>query len=92
MQELHNRTIRKGPIVTITINRTPLTVSDRCDRCGAQAFVRVYLDSDSTLQFCAHHFREHETKLRAIAIEIQDESDAISNKNDDIEASSFEQY
>ena len=73
--------------MTITINRTPLTVSDRCDRCGAQAFVRVYLDQSSTLQFCAHHFREHEVKLRGIAIDIQDESAAINDRTDDIDTS-----
>jgi len=57
-----------------TITRTPLTVSDRCDRCGAQAFVRVYLGEGNALQFCAHHYREHEVKLRDIALDIQDES------------------
>lgn len=71
--------------MTVTINRTPLAVSDRCDRCGAQAFVRVYLDQASTLQFCAHHFREHEDKLRAIAIDIQDESAGINERRDDID-------
>lgn len=76
--------------MTITINRTPLTVSDRCDRCGAQAFVRVYLDQDSTLQFCAHHFREHEVKLRGIAIDIQDESATINDRTDDIDTSDVE--
>lgn len=76
--------------MTITINRTPLTVSDRCDRCGAQAFVRVYLDQDSALQFCAHHFREHEGKLRSIAVDIQDESSAINERNDDIDTSDIE--
>ena len=56
-----------------TATRTPLTVADRCDRCGAQARVRIYLDGGSTLQFCGHHFREHEVRLRAVAVDVQDE-------------------
>jgi len=61
-----------------TITRFPLTVSDRCDRCGAQALVRVYLGEGNARQFCAHHFHEHEDKLRDIAVDIQDESATIS--------------
>ena len=55
-----------------TITRSPLTVADRCDRCAAQAQVRVFLESGSELQFCGHHFREHEVRLRSVAIEVQD--------------------
>jgi hypothetical protein len=51
-----------------------LTASDRCDRCGAQAYVRVTLLSGSELMFCAHHAREHETRLREVALTIYDES------------------
>ncbi len=64
--------------MTTTISRTPLTVADRCDRCAAQAFVRVYLDGGKSLQFCAHHFRENEVRLREVAIDVQDESTALS--------------
>lgn len=60
--------------MTSTITRVPLQVSDRCDRCGAQALVRVYLDGGSHLQFCGHHFREHEVRLREVAVDVQDES------------------
>jgi hypothetical protein len=65
--------------VTTTITRTPLTVSDRCDRCGAQAFVRVYLDGGSALQFCGHHFKEHEVRLRAVAVDVQDETESLES-------------
>lgn len=41
---------------------TTLTAFDRCDRCGAQAAVRVDLRA-SELLFCAHHAREYEPKL-----------------------------
>ena len=51
-----------------------LTAMDRCDRCGAQAYVRVLLPSRLELLFCAHHNREHARALAAIAVEIQDET------------------
>lgn len=52
-----------------------LTVADRCDRCGAQAFVRARLAGGFELLFCAHHGREHIEKLRDLDdIEITDES------------------
>lgn len=35
-----------------------LTNTDRCDRCGAQAYVRVELKAGELL-LCAHHYREH---------------------------------
>jgi hypothetical protein len=51
-----------------------LAAADRCDRCGAQAFVRVLLPSGSDLLFCGHHAREHEQRLREVAVEYQDET------------------
>lgn len=39
-----------------------LTAADRCDRCGAQAYVRVTLSAGELL-FCAHHARQHEAAL-----------------------------
>lgn len=58
--------------------RTPLLADDRCDRCGAQAYVRVMLASGSELLFCAHHARAHEDRLREIAVDIQDETDRLT--------------
>ena len=51
----------------------PLTALDVCDRCGAQAYVRATMGSGFELLFCAHHWHENEDRLRAIAINIQDE-------------------
>ena len=51
-----------------------LNATDRCDRCGAQAYVRVELAGGTELLFCAHHAREHEDKLREIAVSIHDET------------------
>jgi hypothetical protein len=64
--------------VTGTIAPTrPLSAADRCDRCGAAAYVRVVLDSGELL-FCAHHARKYEDKLRAVAVDIQDETGRLS--------------
>ncbi|SMO43146.1 DUF7455 domain-containing protein [Propioniciclava tarda] len=56
----------------------PLTAADRCDRCGAQAYLRVTLASGGELLFCAHHARAHEDKLKQVALNIHDESAKIS--------------
>ena len=53
---------------------TPLTAADRCDRCGAQAYVRVVLVSGGELTFCAHHGKRYAEGLRKVAAEIIDES------------------
>ena len=45
-----------------------LTAADRCDRCGAQAYVAVSVfvlpdSGDHKLLFCAHHYQQHERQL-----------------------------
>ena len=52
---------------------TPLTHADRCDRCGAQARVRVILTAGDLI-FCAHHAKAYEDKLRDTAVEWVDET------------------
>jgi hypothetical protein len=56
----------------------PLNATDLCDRCGAQAYVRVVLPGSAELLFCAHHNRQHADALAKIAVEIQDETDRLS--------------
>jgi hypothetical protein len=51
-----------------------LSAADRCDRCGAQAYIRARLVNGGELLFCAHHGRQHLPLLQAKASEIQDES------------------
>lgn len=52
-----------------------LTTAHRCDRCGAQAFVRARLADGLELLFCAHHGRVHLEKLQSLeAVDILDES------------------
>ncbi len=57
---------------------SPLTAADRCDRCGAQAYLRVVLASGGELLFCAHHARKFEPELRKVAVEIQDETHRLT--------------
>ena len=50
-----------------------LSALDRCDSCGAQAYVRVTMASGE-LFFCAHHGAQFKEKLSATALEWHDES------------------
>ena len=54
-----------------------LSAADRCDRCGAQAYIRARLVNGGELLFCAHHGRQHLPQLQAKAIEIHDETDRL---------------
>jgi hypothetical protein len=65
--------------MSTTLATAPLTAMDRCDRCGAQAYVRVMLESGGELTFCAHHAREYEPRLKAIAAQIEDQSDRLAD-------------
>jgi len=63
-----------GVTSTVTPALTPtLTAADRCDRCGAQARVRVVLATGDLL-FCAHHAKQFEDKLRPTAVDWVDET------------------
>ena len=59
-------------------NDSALSAADRCDRCGAQAYLRVELQSGGELLFCAHHAREHGPKLKEIAVNVVDETHKLS--------------
>ena len=61
-------------MTTALAQRSPLSAVDRCDRCGAQAYLRVELAGGGDLLFCAHHAREHGDKLREVAVTVQDET------------------
>jgi hypothetical protein len=71
---------REANVNTATApSETPLTAVDRCDRCGAQAYLRVSLQAGGELLFCAHHAREHGEKLREIASHVHDETDRLAD-------------
>jgi hypothetical protein len=55
-------------------------LTDRCDSCRAQAFVRVEKNKLDLL-FCAHHYNEHSTILHATGWNLSDdEREAINSK------------
>jgi len=72
---------REGADVTTAVasSAAALTASDRCDRCGAQAYLRVELGEGAELLFCAHHAREHGDKLRKIAVNLHDETHKLGD-------------
>ena len=63
---------------TTVIEGTALNAADRCDRCGAQAYLRVTLSGGGELFFCAHHGKEHADRLKQVALKIQDESGRLA--------------
>lgn len=54
----------------------PLTALDRCDACGAQAYVLVRLELGEFL-FCGHHAAKHGEALRPTALHWHDETDKL---------------
>jgi len=70
-------TTTKGMADVTTALAPTLTAADRCDRCGAQAYVRARLISGGELLFCAHHGREHLPKLHDITTKIEDETERL---------------
>jgi hypothetical protein len=53
-----------------------LTALDRCDSCGAQAYIKVTMASGELL-FCAHHGTEFKEKLSATALDWHDETSRL---------------
>lgn len=64
-------------MVSVTAVETQeLKATDRCDACGAQAYVRVTMESGELL-FCGHHARANESALREVAVDWDDQTDRI---------------
>jgi len=63
--------------MTTTTATPPASPTERCDRCGARAAVRAILPGGADLVFCAHHGRQHEKQLRAVAVEIRDDEGVL---------------
>ena len=64
--------------MTTTLSAPVLSATDRCDRCNAQAYVRVVLPGGADLQFCAHHWSRHEGALRPRAEQVIDETHRLA--------------
>ena len=63
-------------VSTTVIEHEQLTAEDRCDACGAQAYVRVEL-ATGELYFCGHHAAQHLEALKDRATSIIDERHRI---------------
>ena len=51
-----------------------LTAEDRCDRCGAQAYVLLSVfvpeSGERDLLFCAHHYQANERQLEQSGVRV----------------------
>ncbi len=56
--------------------RRELTAADRCDSCGAQAWVRALMGTTELL-FCAHHGSRHIDALTLAATYVQDDRETL---------------
>jgi len=65
------------PTETAAVLEYRLTAMDRCDSCGAQAYIAAEVNGTEML-FCAHHGRKYEEKLRSIATSWHDETARLS--------------
>lgn len=63
-----------------SLEQPTLNAAHRCDRCGAQAYVRAVLPSGGQLYFCAHHARQVEESLRPQAAVWQDETQRLQEE------------
>ena len=66
--------------MTTTLAAPALSATDRCDRCGAQAYVRVVLASGADLLFCGHHWSRHGDAIRPQATQILDETHRLTEE------------
>jgi hypothetical protein len=58
-----------------------LKVTDRCDRCSAQALVRVEIANGGLeLLFCGHHYSEKQDALASVAVVTHDLRGTINVK------------
>lgn len=64
--------------MTQTLAAPVLSATDRCDRCSAQAYVKVVLSGGSDLLFCGHHWSQHEAALRPQAEAVVDETHRLT--------------
>lgn len=63
----------------VILETTSLTAVDRCDRCGAQAYVRATLLNGGELLFCGHHGKEYAEGLKKVTLKIDDETERLSS-------------
>ena len=69
---MQTTTNRLGTVIVPVLNAT-----DRCDRCGSQAYVRATMTTGAELLFCSHHANEHRQALVVAGATFHDESDKL---------------
>jgi hypothetical protein len=57
-----------------------LTNADRCDRCGAQAYVAVLLEAGE-LMFCGHDWAKYKDVIEPKSVKITDEREKLLAKD-----------
>ena len=68
-------------ITTVAAPAVLSVFEHRCDRCQAQAFVRVVVNGNGfDLLFCAHHYEEKRPALESCGVVTHDERDRINVK------------
>jgi hypothetical protein len=68
----------------LILEPTPLNAIDRCDRCGAQAYVRATLLNGGELLSCGHHAKEYAEGLKPVVKSIQDETNKLVQVPSDV--------
>ncbi len=63
-------------LTTVDAKDAPLSGHDRCDSCGAQAYVRATLNYGELL-FCLHHATLNKAALEPVTIHWHDESEKL---------------
>ncbi|MFY0405625.1 DUF7455 domain-containing protein [Solicola sp. PLA-1-18] len=63
-----------------------LKISDRCDACGAQAFVMTRSQKGLELKFCAHDYRKNEDALKASAARVVADDRHLINASPSVSA------
>lgn len=73
--------MREGRLLmteNLLLTSKPLSAHDRCDRCGAQAYLRAVMANGFELLFCAHHAKKYQDGLASAAARIDDERDRLN--------------
>ncbi len=65
-------------VLTPTVDDAPMTALDRCDRCGAQAYIRATMPNGADLLFCGHHGNAHRPALLVAGAALHDETDKLN--------------
>ena len=66
-----------GGTLIHTSECSALTKTDRCDRCGAQAWGRALLNNGKELLFCGHHLRVNMEAIAPVSRRVEDYTEAL---------------